>query len=179
MHHPNVGNSTLYLPSRLYELNLSTSVSSYVLSGEVLSYSEQGNPREVVSKDGVHTIYLWSYKDRYLIAEIKNATSSQVSAAVSSVFGMTIDALSQVSAPDVAKLKSFRNNANLKDAFVSTFTYQPLVGVTSMTDSSGMTTYYSYDGLGRLTETYYYEGNVVSSDKKRTLQQYEYHYRNQ
>jgi len=175
----NVGNSTLYLPSRLYELNLSTSVSSYVLSGEVLSYSEQGNPREVVSKDGVHTIYLWSYKDRYLIAEIKNATSSQVSAAVSSVFGMTIDALSQVSAPDVAKLKSFRNNANLKDAFVSTFTYQPLVGVTSMTDSSGMTTYYSYDGLGRLTETYYYEGNVVSSDKKRTLQQYEYHYRNQ
>lgn len=92
---------------------------------------------------------------------------------------MTIDALSQVSAPDVAKLKSFRNNANLKDAFVSTFTYQPLVGVTSMTDSSGMTTYYSYDGLGRLTETYYYEGNVVSSDKKRTLQQYEYHYRNQ
>ena len=38
---------------------------------------------------------------------------------------------------------------------------------------------YNYDGLGRLIETYYYEGNVVSSDKKRTLQQYEYHYRNQ
>lgn len=175
----NVGSSTLYLPSKLYELNLARPVSDYVLNSEMLSYSEQGNLREVVSKDGVHTIYLWSYKDRYLIAEIKNATSSQVSAAVSSVFGMTIDALSQVATPDVTDLKSLRDNTNLKDAFVSTFTYQPLVGVTSMTDPSGMTTYYDYDGLGRLTETYYYDGNVVSSDKKRTLQQYEYHYRNQ
>lgn len=174
----NIGSSTLYLPSKLYELNR-FSTSNYVLSDEVLSYSEQGNPREVVSKDGVHTVYLWSYKDRYLIAEIKNATSSQVSAAVSSVFGMTIDALSQVAVPDVTKLKSLRKNTNLKDAFISTFTYQPLVGVTSMTDPSGMTTYYNYDGLGRLIETYCYEGNVVSSDKKRTLQQYEYHYRNQ
>ena len=174
----NVGSSTLYLPSKLYELNR-FSISDYVLSNEVFSYSEQGNLREVVSKDGVHTVYLWSYKDRYLIAEIKNATSSQVSAAVSSVFGMTIDALSQVAVPDVTKLKSLRKNTNLKDAFVSTFTYQPLVGVTSMTDPSGMTTYYNYDGLGKLVETYYYEGNVVSSDKKRTLQQYEYHYRNQ
>lgn len=92
---------------------------------------------------------------------------------------MTIDALSQVAVPDVTKLKSLRKNTNLKDAFVSTFTYQPLVGVTSMTDPSGMTTYYNYDGLGKLVETYYYEGNVVSSDKKRTLQQYEYHYCNQ
>lgn len=175
----NVGSSTLYLPSKLYELNLTAPAYNYVLNDEVLSYSEQGNPREVVSKDGVHTFYLWSYKDRYLIAEIKNATSSQASAAVSSVFGMSIDALSQIAAPDVTKLKSLRNNTNLKDAFVSTFTYQPLVGVTSMTDPSGLTTYYNYDGLGRLTETYYYDGNVVSSDKKRTLQQYEYHYRNQ
>lgn len=172
-----VGNSTLYLPAKLYELNRFPNSDS-VSGDEVLSYSEQGNPREVISKDGVHTVYLWGYNDRYLIAEIKNATFSQVSLAVSTVFGMTIDALSQAVAPDVAKLSSLRKNANLKEAFVSTFTYQPLVGVTSMTEPSGMTTYYNYDGWGRLKETYYYEGNVVSSDKKRTLQQYEYHYRN-
>lgn len=174
-----VGSSTLYQPSKVYELNVNGSTSSYVASAEILSYSEQGNPREVISKDGVHTVYLWSYDDRYMIAEIKNATSVQVSAAVSAVFGMTVDALSRLASPDVTKLKSLRKNSNLANAFVSTFTYQPLIGVTSMTDPAGLTVYYSYDGLGRLTETYYYEGNAISADKKRTLQQYEYHYRNQ
>ena len=72
-----------------------------------------------------------------------------------------------------------RTNANLAGAFVTTFTHRPLVGVASMTDPAGKTTYYTYDGMGRLLETYYYEGNTVSDANRRTLQQYEYRYYNQ
>jgi len=35
-------------------------------------------------------------------------------------------------------------------AIATTYTYKPLVGVTSITDPSGRTTYYDYDRSGRL-----------------------------
>lgn len=163
------GNSLL-LPARYcdsqYALNL--------VHTEILSYTSNGNPLETVTKDGLHTVYLWGYGDRYLIGEIKNATLSEVETAVSSVFGMSVDALSKASVPDATKLKALRNHSALSEAQVSVFTYKPLVGVTSMTDPTGKTVYYDYDPLGRLKESYYYEGSV-----KRNLQEYEYHYTNQ
>ena len=164
------GGNKLLLPARIYD----TYYNMEYLHTEILSYTSNGNPLETVTKDGLHTVYLWSYDDRYLIAEIKNTTLSNVETAVSSMFGMSVDALSKASAPDVTKLKALRNHSTLSGAQVSVFTYKPLVGVTSMTDPSGKTVYYDYDPLGRLKGSYYYEGNA-----KRNLQEYEYHYTNQ
>ena len=109
-----------------------------------------------------------------MIGEIKNAILSDVETAVSSVLGMSVNDLSKMSAPDITKLKSLRNHSALSDTQVSVFTYKPLVGVTSVTDPSGKTIYYDYAPLGRLKESYYYEGNTKCS-----LQEYEYHYANQ
>ena len=163
------GNSLL-LPARYCD----SQYASNLVHTEILSYTSNGNPLEAVTKDGLHTVYLWGYGDRYLVGEIKNATLSEVETAVSSVFGMSVDALSKASVPDATKLKALRNHFALSEAQVSVFTYKPLVGVTSMTDPTGKTVYYDYDPLGRLKESYYYEGSV-----KRNLQEYEYHYTNQ
>lgn len=156
----NVGGSTMMLPSQLYQLNASYSGSSFEVAEQVLSYSANGNPIEVVDRSGMHTVYLWGYNDRYLIAEIKNATYSTVNAA--------LNALSN----DVSALRTYPSLAN---SMVTTWTYKPLVGVTSQTEPSGMTTYYDYDGLGRLKEVYRYENNVVSTSNKRVLNKYKYH----
>jgi len=172
------GSNTFIMPSNLYELNADSLTSAYRLTDQVLGYTPQGNASEVVSKDSVHTVYLWSYDDRYIIAMIKNATLSQASSAVQDVFGMDVTALSQLNQIDESKLKSLRSDSNLSGAQVTTYTYVPLVGVTSITDTSGLTTYYDYDGLGRLKETYYYENNVESDANKRIIQQYYYNYRN-
>lgn len=46
-------------------------------------------------------------------------------------------------------------------AQMTTYTYDPLVGMTSATDASGRTTYYEYDGFNRLKAVKDHEGNVV------------------
>ena len=53
------------------------------------------------------------------------------------------------------------------------------MGVTSQTDAAGTTTYYDYDGLGRLTEVYRYHGNIVSSANKEVISRYDYHTKTQ
>ncbi|CAN0603958.1 unnamed protein product, partial [Ectocarpus sp. 12 AP-2014] len=56
-------------------------------------------------------------------------------------------------------------------AMVTTFTYDLMVGVTSVTDPRGYTTYYEYDEFNRLKEVKDDEGNIVEDIK--------YHYQGQ
>lgn len=165
------------LPSNLYRLNTSFTGSSFEEDQQVLSYTANGNPVEVVDKGGVHTFYLWSYADRYLVAEIKNATESQVSSALNSAFGKTISGLASLASVSITNLNNLRINSALSGALVTTWTHRPLVGITSQTDPAGVTTHYDYDGLGRLKEVYRYDGNNPSSTK-RILNQYTYHVSN-
>ena len=157
-------NTTVIMPEKLYELEDTT----YVLSTQVLSYTKHGNPQEVVARDGVHTVYLWSYNYRHLIAEIKNTTLAQVSNAVQSVFGMSIEALAAQN-PDVNTLKNLRNNANLNNALVTTYTYGPWRKVTSVTDPRGVTITYEHDSFGRLK-------TIKDVDDKK-VEEYEYNYK--
>jgi len=57
----------------------------------------------------------------------------------------------------------------LPNAQVWTYTYKPLVGITSITDPRGVTTTFQYDEFGRLK-------NAKDSDLK-LLQEYNYHYK--
>ena len=166
----NTGNTSIIMPEKQYDLENA----NYVLKTQALSYTSGGNPQEVVTKDSMHTVYLWGYGDRYLIAEIKNATLDQVNSAVQSEFGMNIESLTGI-IPDVNKLKNLRKNAILSNTQITTYTYGAWAKITSMTDPANRTTYYSYDGWGRLKESYYYEND--DPNKKRTVEMNEYHFK--
>jgi YD repeat-containing protein len=56
----------------------------------------------------------------------------------------------------------------MKDAMITSYTHEPLVGMTSQTDPTGWVTYYIYDSFGRLQYIRNQEGYYI--DK------YEYHY---
>lgn len=80
--------------------------------------------------------------------------------------------------------KDYVNNMTLNDgtafdeirvypssASMSTYTYDPITGMTSSTDASGKTIYYEYDGFGRL--------QYVKDQQKNIIENYNYKYRNQ
>ena len=56
-------------------------------------------------------------------------------------------------------------------AQVTTFTYKPLVGVTSISDPNSITTYYEYDSLNRL--------KFIRDNKKNIIKSIEYNYKRQ
>lgn len=137
-------------------------------------YDSYSNPIYLVHNGASDLIYLWSYKGQYPIAEIKNATYDQTLAAVKAVFGIAdINALSQLDNPDVDKIELLRANNNLANALVTTFSYTPLLGIRTATDSKGITTFYDYDDFGRLKEVYFKENGV-----KRIIDSYEYNLSN-
>ena len=169
------GNETLLLPSKLYRLASTLSSSEFEEDHRILSYTTNGNPLEVVDRSGIHTCYLWSYHDRYLVAEIRNDSLSHVNTVLQTVFGTNASGLAALDSPSSASLDNLRTSTQLTNCMITTWTYRPLVGVTSSTDPSGVSTYYDYDGLGRLKEIYQYEGNVVSPNNKQVIKQYTYH----
>ena len=84
---------------------------------------------------------------------------------------ISIDSLSTNVNPDKSKLDKLRTLSTLSDAHITTFQYKPLIGVTQITDPSGVTAYYEYDSLGRLIH--------VMDMNHSTVEEYDYHYRNQ
>lgn len=130
-----------------------------------------------IEQDGIASFYLWSYGGQYPIAEIVNATYDQVEAAVKQSFSISnIDALSEMSNPPVEKIESLRDNSNLKNAHVSTYSYRPLLGMVKSTNPSGLTTSYSYytdDYYGKLKGIYFIDNGVP-----KVIQIYNYNHRN-
>lgn len=56
------------------------------------------------------------------------------------------------------------------DAQLTSYTHDPLVGITSQTDAKGLTTYFEYDTYGRLL--------YVKDQDKNIIKSYDYHFKN-
>ncbi|WP_299223140.1 DUF6443 domain-containing protein [uncultured Psychroserpens sp.] len=131
------------------------------------SYDIYGNPLEVSKADGTHIIYVWGYSKVLPIAKIENATYVGLASNIQT----DIDAAKTASNldTDAASENTLRTALNtlrghFPDAMVSTYTYDPLVGVTSMTDPRGYTMFYEYDHLNRLKQVKDDQGYLLSTN---------------
>jgi len=130
-------------------------------------YDGKGNIMHIKTIDGINTVYLWGYNQLYPIAEIKNATYSQVTGFINEP---TLHSISCKVVPSVSDMTLINNLRDLiPSALITTYTYDPLIGMTSQTDPNGITTYYEYDGFGRLKHIKDQDGNI--------LQKFDYHYK--
>jgi YD repeat-containing protein len=156
-----VASFAMFLPAKSYQSKLTSPASSFTpFNGtvldpsyqsspdvEYLSYNTYGNTCEIKRRNGITTSYLWGYNHTYPVAEI---TGADYATASSYITQSVLDAATGNG--DDAALRAHLNNLrSIPNALVNTYTYKPVVGISSQTDANGRTTYYQYDGMGRLS----------------------------
>ena len=140
-------------------------------------YDNYGNPL-YTTKDGTNRmVYIWGYRGRYPVAIIRNASYGQVASALggSVYFNQAADK-QEPSDADWKRMESLRTL--LPKAHVSLFCYDPFLGcIRWESNPRGLKSYYDYDGMGRLTRTYYKEKDAQGIERERILKTYEYQHR--
>lgn len=140
------------------------------------NYDDKGNLLGAIKKDNTNECIIWGYNKTLPVARLSNISYDSVnnnSNLISNINKLqnfeTLD--DETTRNNLILLnRSIRENLPV-GVHIVTCTYQPLIGITSLTDTSGKTTYYKYDSTGKLAETYLIEDGI-----KKILQNYEYHY---
>lgn len=128
--------------------------------------SNAGNPLVFEKTNGLGTVLIWGYNKSKIIAKFENFDD------ISSITQAVIDNLQSLSNNDDDNCKDsgcneqlLRNELNNlrvshPKALITTYTYDPLIGVTSITDPKGKVVYYEYDDMGRLKCTRDHDNNI-------------------
>ncbi len=181
------------LESRLSEATEATTIYTYAgyksfeagILPENIRMKKEGFPEETrvvfhqydkrsnlvyATQDNTRVIYLWGYNSRYVIAEIKNVSYTEVTGLIPEI---TLNAISAKNAPSASDLVMINNlRTSLPNAWVSTYTWKPLTGVETITSPAGITLYHDYDPFGRLIKIY----RKKADGSKEIVEAYEYHY---
>ncbi len=127
---------------------------SPLVQGSFNKYDNYGNLLQYTNKSGVPVTFVYGYNNTKIITKIEGITYDQLQALniTSSIINASnSDAIdpSTESALIIA-LDNFRKNSALKGYFVSTYTFDPLIGITSETSPIGTKKYYRYNTFGKL-----------------------------
>lgn len=146
-------------------LILPTSVLSYGLQNPTTAttemtydkYDSKGNLQQYTTKAGIPTTIIWGYNNTQPIAKIEGARLSDISQSLINTIVSSSDT-DAAAAPGndetafLSTLNNFTNDPSLSAYQITTFTYDPLVGVRSITPPSGIREVYIYDSANRLKE---------------------------
>ncbi|WP_312509292.1 hypothetical protein [Chryseobacterium culicis] len=131
-------------------------------------YDSQGNLQQYTTKDGISTVIIWGYNQTQPIAKIEGAKLADIPQSLidSIVNASNTDALASSGNDEtafLALLNSFK--LNLASYLITTYTYDPLIGVRSITPPSGIRENYLYDSAGRLEKVINMDGKVLKEMK--------------
>ncbi|MDP2721525.1 MAG: RHS repeat domain-containing protein [Bacteroidales bacterium] len=128
-------------------------------SHNLVSYKNEGD---------METVILWGYNYSKPIAKIENATTVAVVQVLTEI-GESYESLQTLSGDDlIDKINQLRESPSLANSMVTSYTYNPMIGMTSVTDPNGIITKYDYDDFGRL--------QTISDTLDNILKHFDYHY---
>ncbi|WP_448698200.1 hypothetical protein ACFGVR_15380 [Mucilaginibacter sp. AW1-3] len=145
-------------------------------------YDGKGNMLSLGKEGDVTSSYVWGYGQTLPVIKADNVSvaelDAKVSAAVSEAGYPDLDtflaSVGQLTAP--AQKAAWKNfNVNLRSKFVSanvsiaSYAYDPLFGAVCETDGNSLSTFYEYDGLGRVT--------IVRDNSNNIIKTFTYQYR--
>ncbi|WP_170835765.1 RHS repeat domain-containing protein [Chryseobacterium wanjuense] len=133
-------------------------------------YDNKGNLLEYTDGQNIPTTIVWGYNQTLPIAKIVGAFYSSISQFLQDIINksnLDTDTTSEQTLIDA--LDELRKKPEMSNYQITTYTHNPLVGVTSITPPSGIRETYIYDSSNRLKQ-------VIDSNGK-ILKENEYNYK--
>jgi len=158
----------------LFPLKVETSKGDATLEERIrYKYDGKGNLIEASQTNGTKISYIYGYNQTLAVAKIENIAYDTIPPTLISAIQSATDSPNSTEQDVLNALSDLYNSsdANLQKAMITTLTYIPLVGVSTITDPKGQLTRYEYDNFNRLMRVSDSEGNPLTET--------EYHYRNQ
>lgn len=144
--------------------------SQNLLASEVTfnRYDAQGNLEQYTTKDGLSVSIVWGYNKTQPIVKVEGATYDQIAPYLSDLLNKSN--ATAVSEPDLqTALDAFRNNVNLANYQITTYLFDSLMRMKTMTPPTGVRAVYQYDSAGRLEK--------IEDEAGKALKKYDYNYR--
>ncbi len=126
-------------------------------------YDRYSHPLETENESGIKTSYIWGYNNSQVIAEIKGISHTQIPSSLMDRAILASNAGNESLL--LSRLNDLRNSSQLSSAMVTTYTYRPLVGVTSITDPNGYKVTYEYDENNKVKFVKDHEGNIITENQ--------------
>jgi len=138
-------------------------------------YDDLGNAVDVskIGKnggEGTHITYIWGYNQTLPIAKLENIKYDDIDPVLINWLQLLSNADKDKALEDALRVKLQELRDTYPQAMISTYTYDPLVGVTSVTDPRGQTSFYEYDTFNRL--------KTIKDADENIIQVYDYKYHN-
>lgn len=168
------GTKGLILPmwTKTYELNNLTTPNTFITYDQ---YDAKGNILQYSEKGVKPVSFVWGYNQTLPIAKIEGAKISDIPQTLLTniINASNTDAQSAPNSDETSflnALDSFRRDTAMQNYLVSTYTYDPLLGLRSVTYPSGIRENYIYDSSNRLKQILDVDGKI--------LKEYSYNYSN-
>lgn len=139
---------------------------------EYVNYDRYNNLLQYRKDDDINVSYIYGYNNTLPIAKLENVAYSEIpNIAVIQAFSDADDdhGIRGSETNEDALRTALDALRDIPGVMATTYTYDPLVGITSKTDVNGRTTYYLYDDFGRLKFLKDQDGNILSKNQ--------YHYK--
>lgn len=157
--------NNVVLPSKIEEFPEGNSDPSKKINVFYDLYDDKSNLIQYHKENDIYTCIIWGYNKTLPVAKIENVQYTTITA------GLITDVQDKSNTGTEAQLLTALENLrnSLPNAFITTYTHKPLIGVSTITDSKRDKITYHYDSNNRLQFVKDKNGNILSEN--------EYHFR--
>lgn len=148
------------------KINTINGAEEFINQKNFTQYDNKGNILEYSTENGIPITMIWGYNKTLPIAKIEGTYYSSVKQYADDIINKSnadADASSEQVLLDA--LTVFRKNPVLSNFQITTYTYDPLVGITTITPPSGIREIYQYDKLNRLEKIIDMDGKLLKEMK--------------